>query len=214
MITSATHNRFLRYAFLLLFLTTACIIHAAKTVPNRKSLHYKLKDGSIGTATLTDSIDGQNWTLYIAYDETTNKKGLAVYMNDNLRICLSIDYQEIAFTQIKRYCKIKNRYECFLYDISTGEKHEINKYDWEQLIMGLSDDHGHFISDGNMVLFQDGYKIYSPAYGYTIERDSTDKLRVSCGGCYYLLDDRFISSAWTVNSIILSENDTIGNYII
>lgn len=210
-----TNRSFLNYLFLFVcYIALGLFTIAAKTLDETKSMTYRRTNGTIGSATCIDSIKGRNWSLYIAYDEISNEKGLIAELQDSLFIYLPIKYAEVEFTSLKRYCWVKDRYNCFLFDITNHKKHEVRRDQMENYIIGKSNDHGQFFSDGKMILFEDGHIISPPDYGYEIKRHSNDTISVLTGNDSYLTDDSRVSSAWRVNSFAILEDSIIGNYFI
>ncbi len=210
-----TIRNFLNYLFLFVcYIVLGVSSITAKTPDEAKSVAYRRTNGTMGSATCIDSIKGWNWSLYIAYDEVSNKKGLIAKLQDSLFIYLPIKYTEVEFTSLMRYCWVKDRYDCFLYDITSHKKHKIRRDQIENYITGKSHDHGKFFSDGEMILFEDGHIISAPYYDYKIKRHSKDTISVLTGSHVYDIDDSMVSSAWRVNSFASLEDSIVGDYFI
>lgn len=203
----------LRFSFFLACLGAYVPLTFAADKQNQKRIYnYKRDDGTNGLLLCVDSIKGENWSMYLAYDETYKKKGVVANVNDTLFFQLPVKYDDVEFTSVIGYCKIKDRYNYSLYDLFNGNKYNVDNR--KTFITGESDDHGAFISDGKIILFEDRHKMSAPNYLCKIERDSTNKIEVSTEYGSYVIDDRDISSAWRVNSFAQLDDSIIGNQII
>ena len=200
--------------FLACFFAYGSLTFAADKQNEKRSYNYTRSDGTTGRLLCIDSINGENWSMYLAYDEANKKKGVIANVNDTLFFQLPVKYEEVEFTPVLGYCKIKDRYTYSLYDLFSGKEYKVKIWDNKSFITGKSDDHGAFISDGIIVLFEDRYKMSAPNYLYKIARDSTNKIEVSTEHGSYIIDDRDISSAWRVNSFAQLNDSIIGNQII
>lgn len=210
-------NIILRLFFLLLcFYALGTLSFAAKTQSEEIAFIYTRENGSTGNLSCTDSIVGENWSVYIAFDKAIHKKGLVAIENDTIFLQLHIQYDEVEFTSIPGYCWIKKEkeYERSIFDIFINEKYNLEIGEINQLIEGESDDHGKFISDGKIILFEDRHIISAPNYQYKIERDSTNRIKVLTERGSYIIDDLDVSSAWKVNSFVQLDDSIIGNQII
>ena len=84
-------NIILRLFFLLLcFYALGTLSFAAKTQSEEIAFIYTRENGSTGNLSCTDSIVGENWSVYIAFDKAIHKKGLVAIENDTIFLQLHI----------------------------------------------------------------------------------------------------------------------------
>lgn len=206
--------------WLLITLSQLCAFHLSATLymdnnpNNTKGFSYTRSDNTTGYAFATDSLILDKYKFYIAKDYRSSLYGLIMGKLGTYYQLLPIDSKNIKFTSTIRYCYLKNKNRCYFYDIVNNNLINADFSYNNKLIEGTSNDHGSFVSDGKLVLFEDGYQITAPSDNYKIVSNGASQIEVKIFQQNYLMDGADISSVWRVNSFIPMEDSIVGSYII
>lgn len=212
----STRNRWLT-TFICLFcaLNLSASVNVEYTTPdNALVFSYMRDDNTSGEAYAIDSLILEDYKYYIAKDYNSSHCGLILGKSGVYTVVIPVIAHSIKFTSTIRYCYLEANDRSYFYDIVNDEfVNDGTSYEMK-LMQGKSNDHGYFVSNGKIVLFEDGNQIAAPDDNYSIESDSASQFKVNIGKQTYAMNEAYMSSVWRVNSLVHIEDSVIGNHII